>query len=903
MESFLQETVKKLLQSKYNLSDCTIILPSKRAGGFLKRILSEHSEKSFFAPKIISIEEFIEEISGLQIMAPTALLIESYKVYVQQHDETFEEYLSWANTLLNDFSEIDRYLVPEQSFFDYLSSIKVLEKWGVKDQPSDLVKNYLKFWGSLYNFYSELNEVLSSKQYGYQGMVYRKAAEDIEHYIAHTGSTPHLFIGFNALNTAEQTIIQELLENGLAEVFWDMDPYFVADPQHSVSLFFRRYMKDWKYYQQNGLPTLSSKYSEAKDFTYINTQSDLEQVKYVGNLLKSFSEETLQKTAIVLAEENLLIPLLYSLPKNVNRVNVTMGYPIQKASLVTLIQDLIQFQLKPTGTLYYKTVQKILNNASLQFLVPESAALLQYISENNKTYISFEELLEIPSGANPKVIAYCFKSWEGNTAEALHAIRSLLNLVQQSKALHPFEKQIALKVAALFNEIDKIMLENGFQKMSTLKSLLEELIATETLDFEGDAYQGLQIMGVLETRVLDFEHLIMLSVNEGTLPSGKSNASYITYDLKKQFQLPMHTEKDAVYAFHFFRLLQRTQKAYFSFNTASNGLNSGEMSRFLLQLEIQKHPNHQLEHISLSQNISMEEKPLKTVPKNEALLKRLQEIAKKGFSPSALTSYIRNPIDFYYDRVLRIKELEEVEETVAYNTLGTIVHETLEEIYHPFLKRALSKDLLKEGLKKIPEVVDLKFKEYYKLGDYTKGKNLIIFEVAKKYVEHLILWDLKALETGNRIEIIALEKSLEVPFSQTSLSFPVVLKGTVDRIDRYNGQLRIIDYKTGSVKQNELDLVDWDPLLEDYKYAKAFQVMLYAYMLYKENGTLGMEAGIISFKNLKNGFMNFGIKESARARKKEAVITEEILKTFEVKLVQIIEEICNPSKAFIEKIL
>lgn len=902
MLSFLQETVQKLLTRDTPISEYTLILPSKRAGSSLQQILIAIAKNNFFSPKILSIEEFVVEVSGVNPIPKTELLVTSYFVYNQIRETSFEEYLSWAETILNDFSEIDRHLVSPKEFFDYLNSIKVLEKWGVTAEESPLIKDYLAFWKTLYPFYMALTETLLQKQKGYQGMIYRKAVEELEFYLANHGTTPHAFIGFNALNKAEQSLIQGFLEYGSAEVYWDLDAHFIMDTNHSASYFFRKYMQEWKYYQPHNLPKTGTHYGERKLFTIIEAQTDIAQVKIAGSLLNSLSVEELNYTAVVLADEALLIPLLYSLPPSVEKVNITMGYPLTALPTVQFFQYLIAIHHKPGSTLYYRTIQKLLNHPVGQYLIPQAREILAQLAAKNQTYISLEDLQKQAKMENNDVFRLLFDFRKSSTVSVVAALKTLLEKLLGLTKISWIDRQAFMKLSEIFYEIELLDQKHPFlENSAALKNIFDSMVLTETLDFEGDAFSGLQIMGMLETRVLDFKNLILLSVNEGTLPTGKSNASFITYDLKQQFQLPLPTEKDAIYAYHFFRLLQRCEKATFIYNASSGGLSSGEKSRFLRQVEINLHPNHQLILQNSAEKIVSRTSDMSCFEKNEAVMEIIQQIATKGFSPSSLTSYIRDPKQFYYQRILGIHEVEEVEETVASNTLGSIVHETLEILYTPFLGKILKQEPLLACKPQIPSLMAEQFEKHFKLGDITRGKNLIIFEVAKRYVEKLIQWDIDAVRDGEIIELLALELPLKIELTVPDLGFPVCLNGKVDRLDRCNGQVRIIDYKSGKVLPNELEIVDWNNLIEDYKYSKAFQVLAYAYMQQKTNPFPAMEAGIVSFKNMNAGFLKFAKKEKSGNSAKETSISEEFLMQFEKQLFQLVREICDPNIPFLEK--
>ena len=408
-------------------------------------------------------------------------------------------------------------------------------------------------------------------------------------------------------------------------------------------------------------------------------------------------------------------------------------------------------------------------------------------------------------------------------------------------------------------------------------------------------------MGMLESRVLDFETVIISSVNEGILPAGKSNNSFIPFDVKLENNLPTYKEKDAVYTYHFYRLLQRAKNVYILYNTEADVLIGGEKSRFITQLELEG--IHKIKHQIIAPQVPTIETHLNVVKKTEALQKQIIHLASEGFSPSSLTNYIRNPIDFYYQKILKIKDHVDVEETVAANTLGTVVHNTLEDFYEPFIGKLLTVDGIK-GLKpKIEQTVTYHFKNEYKEGDISKGKNLIIFEIAKRYVSNFLDLEIKTLKAGDKIKIIAIEADNNITINIPELNFPIKIKGKVDRVDECNGVTRIIDYKTGSVQQNQVEVVNWEDIATDYKkYSKSFQVLTYAYMMQKSNKiNLPIEAGIISFKNLSSGFLKFSKKESTFSRSKNALITADTLVDFETELKKLILEICNPKIDFTEK--
>jgi len=406
---------------------------------------------------------------------------------------------------------------------------------------------------------------------------------------------------------------------------------------------------------------------------------------------------------------------------------------------------------------------------------------------------------------------------------------------------------------------------------------------------------------MLESRVLDFETVIISSVNEGILPSGKTNNSFIPFDVKLENNLPTFKEKDAVYTYHFYRLIQRAKHVYILYNTEIDALKGGEKSRFITQLDVEG--IHSIKHTIASPNVPVIEKKLQHITKSPSVLDQLKILSNKGFSPSSLTNYMRNPLDFYYEKVLGIKEFEDVEENIASNTLGSVIHNTLEELYQPLEGLFLTLEHLNGFKPQIEGMITQHFKKLYKDGDFTSGKNLIIFEIAKRYIFNFIDSEIEAIEAGNTIKILAIEADETIDLNIEGLDFPIKLTGKVDRVDAYNGITRVIDYKSGKVEQNKVEIVDWEAITTDYdKYSKSFQVLCYAYMMYKKGKIqLPVEAGIISFKNLKEGFLKFGKKASTYSRNKEQLIDNDTLNNFEAELEKLILEICNPDIDFIEK--
>lgn len=899
MQSFLEEVVNDIWLKHKSFDSLVFILPSKRAGTFLKNTLAKVAKKNIFAPKIYAIEGFVEEVSGITYASNTQQLFELYNSYLKtitKDQDDFYAFSKWGQTLLQDFNEIDRYLVDTKKLFPYLSAIKELDYW----DATKMMKEFIKFWNNLEQLYSLFNKSLLEQNIGHQGLVYRTACNTLETYLSNT-KEKHIFIGFNALNTAEEYLIQEILENGNGDIYWDTDSYFIDDPIHDASYFIRQHKKNWSYFNTNTIKGIGNNYNSNKKITIIGVPKNVSQTKYVGELLGTLKKEQdylIKNTAVVLGDETLLNPLINSVPEEIDGVNITMGYPLHKTPVAGLFSQLFELYTNPSSKgWYFKDILNILCHPYIQILfnkeeIDGARKISETIKRKNWIYVPISKIEGIIQDNNLPLSLVFFDHPKTSAA----FIEKCIQLIEGLKTVFiTTENKLGLEYIyrfyKLFNQLHELVKTYPFiADVKTLFGLYKELIASETLDFQGEPLEGLQIMGMLESRNLDFETVILTSVNEGILPSGKSNNSFIPFDVKMEYGLPTYKEKDAVYTYHFYRLLHRAKNIYLIYNTEPDVLEGGEKSRLISQLLTDENIIPNITQIIATPKISATIKKTVEINKDKNLLRQIQDLAKKGFSPSSLSNYIRNPLDFYKQSILKINDSLEVEENVAANTFGTIIHDSLEELYTPFVGKYLTKEMLLSLKPSIPKMVTEQFKKTYLDGDITTGKNLIAYNVALKYVEKFIDIELKEIEK-HQIKILGLEQNLNINLNYSEVDFPIVLKGKLDRIDEKNGVLRIIDYKTGKVLANHVKITNWEDITKTYDKSKAFQLMCYALMY---NPNTPIEAGIYSFKNLKSGFLPF--KED-----KNTLINTDTIKLFQEHLKDLIMEILNPEIPFIEK--
>ncbi|SFW41374.1 PD-(D/E)XK nuclease superfamily protein [Sinomicrobium oceani] len=920
MKTFLAEVVENILSRDKNISDITFIVPGKRAGVFLKRELQNRMTRTVFAPRIYSVEEFVQELSGLTLVSNIQLIFEFYAVYrnitPEEQREDFYNFSKWAQVMLQDFNEIDRYLIPPEAIFSHLSSVKELDHWYLSDQKTPLQEQYIAFWKTLEHYYTALRDELLGKQCGYQGLIYREAIENIEHYLDQNHQK-HIFIGFNALNNAEAAILQDFLASG-AEVFWDTDKAFMEDPEHDAGLFMRQYKTRWKHYEKHPFHTISDHFSNAKDIDITGIPGKTGQAMYVHTILSKLKNEgKLENTAVVLGNEELLNPMLNAIPEELEGINITGGFPLAFSPVASWFHAFFQtLESEKHGTWHYQNVINLITHPVSKPLLTLhgndlAEKFVRHIQDNNMVFITQEHLKEAFTGLtaasaddNTPLTGLLFFSKNGITAGDV--IRKCIALTMHMKDIYarqdnPVFLEYLYRFYEIFNQID--LFDEKYRALSVhaLTGIYRELLLQQTVDFQGEPLEGLQVMGVLESRNLDYETVILTSVNEGDLPSGKSGNSFIPFDIKIAYGLPTYKEKDAIYAYHFYRLLQRAKKVYLLYNSDSGSFDGGEKSRFIQQLTTFPQEKHRIREQMAVPDAAPLPPTATPVTKTPSLMEAIRIMAEKGFSPTSLSNYIRNPMDFYKQAILKISDEYEVEETIAANTLGTIIHDTLEDLYKPLTGQVLTAAHLEDMKKRASGIIAVKFGEVYKGGDFSRGKNLLSYEVAKQYLRNFLQAEEKRIEEGNTIKIIEIESNLKVKLDVPGISHPVFLKGKVDRVETINGTLCFIDYKTGKVEPSDVEITAWEDLISDYKYSKAFQLLCYSYMLIQSSSYgLPVEAAIISFKNLRKGFMKFAKKEGPRSERDYA-ITPETFEHFTGQLYDLIGEICDPSVPFAEK--
>ncbi|MDX1315280.1 MAG: PD-(D/E)XK nuclease family protein, partial [Eudoraea sp.] len=646
---------------------------------------------------------------------------------------------------------------------------------------------------------------------------------------------------------------------------------------------------------------------QQKEIRIVGVPKQVSQAKYIGNILRNMEEdapEELNKTALILGDEKLLNPILNSLPPALSPVNITMGYPLGETTIAGLFLKWMDFFISQDREgWYFQYFTEFLVHPLVQLLLTraeenEASMIRENIIENNVLFIRFEDLEKMGLQNTQEIeILFSDKKHPSNFLQDGQALlKALRNRIEDHA--DPITVQESVLLSQVLQELDiTLQLYPYIKDIKALKGLFLEQLRTKNLDFIGSPTQGLQIMGMLESRNLDFDTVIITSVNEGILPAGKTVNSFIPFDVKRELGLPTYKEKDAVYTYHFYRILQRAKNIVICYNTEPDVLEGGEKSRLIYQLTTDPNIAPYITEEIASPQVPLKTKSPLVVPKDNWVLDKISALAERGFSPTVLTDYIRDPLIFFKRHILNIDDPEEVEESLEAKTFGILIHQALEILYAPFLGQVLTPDGLAAQKDKIRPLINKLMSEIYPGQKTLTGKNLIACEVIIKYLHRFLDLEIEQSK-GHIIRLLALEKRIKQAYPIPGMAKPVALKGTVDRVDEFDGQVRILDYKTGSVKAAEVEIVSWDSLIQDKDKNKAFQLLCYALFYSRKMAIEGLQAGIISMKSPQGGPVNFATKSTPRSKTKDSVISGEVLQLFEMQLQELIKEISDPQTPF-----
>lgn len=922
LTTFLQQAAAFILKDSRPLHTIAIVMPSRRAAVFLERELSRQIDKVQIGPKIITIEELILESTGLQSEETAALFFKSYEAYYQILDkpENFDDYSKWGRLFLADCNELDRHLVDVEGLFSYLSDVKRIESWNLEPgESNELLKEYLALWPRLSKVYKKFTSNLLADGRVYQGLAYRQMHQDLDRISRELKKQySHIyFLGFNALNKAEEEIFLQLFEEGIADFYWDIDRYYFEDLEHEAGQFLRKSPLIKRLKSQDRFYGLHQKLKEKpRKVESIAVPGNNLQAHIANGILGRLDPSEQNETALVLADEALLSSFLNTLHPNIEAFNLTMGLGLENSPLSGFFELLLEFpveaersnKLDKNGAprYYHRKWDSLLSSFVVRRINTVNAKAPDEVKQKIKTskalFRSYSEL-QLESVLAPFPEKY-FRAETPAHERFLLLANSCLELKDLFDSSQNLSEAL-FGFYSLFNQLASLLEKYPYvKKFETALQLYREILPDLSLDLKGEPLKGLQVMGMLETRALDFKRLVICSLNEGILPKGRGENSLIPFDVKKKFKLPTYLDKDAVYAYHFYRLLQGAEEVYLLHGTSDRGLGSAEASRFIEQLKIewpQKNKQLKISERIISTKAKLSSSNDLIVEKTPALMLRLEEIAERGLSPTALINYLRDPLQFYFERVLRLDEEEELEEEIEARVQGIAIHELLEEFY------------TKEGKAFTPnsddavfalEQEELRTKIYNKLrsvlgeAEIETGPNLLTLETLSMMLKRFLEYEKREFKAHPDRIIIANEQEMQGSIMLNSGKL-IKLKGTADRVESSDKGIRIVDYKTGAKSKTSyrISSKEGETSLEHFiKKPEALQLMLYAYLYRQENpaNERPVSAAILSLR--KQNENPFEMSFAGKTEMDSALENEfgEILKA-------LLEELFNPDFPFQER--
>lgn len=904
------------IQGKYNLAnqELTVVFPNKRAAFYLRNEFQKEYKENIWLPQMLSIQEAVTQWSGITLVDSIDMLFELIDIDAQLHKEQSSDlsvFGSQAAQMAKDFDEIDQYDIDAAHLFNYIVQNKKLEIWDFDEAKSkEKELKYLQFFTSLYDYYLRLCERLSAKGLGYYGMITRHLAHLTDEELAHRiGDRKVIFAGFNALTTTEEKLIDKLVKNSLAEVLFDYDRYYIDDAQNEAGLFARRYLSRHPNWMTNGITDRLSQ--DEKHIHIVSAGGNTLQTKALQERLQA--SETADM-AVILADESLLIPVLNSIPetKTIQDFHVSMGYPISKTPVNLFIKSYFSLHRKN------RIVRKIHENGEMRevrgwyiwpflqtmdlelvkivFTGQESAAFDRWKNEQLKKGKFILEDSDINSLSHIpdiqtfiKLMLNVGKNEEKETPDGL--IRSILQILlfisnkiqkrKDEKGILFLLNQVS-EIGKIMNRISQVQEQHAhyLKDLSSIEILYRLLVSNTTIKLNSSSTKGLQIMGLLETRNIDFKRLHVLSVNEGILPADKSQGSFIPLSIKGECGLPGYAEKQAVFAYHFYRLLQNGEHIYLYYNNLSD-FSGGEESRYILQIkhELKRNQNIHVYEEAFNCATESDAESAIQVPKSASIDRLKQMLLQKGLSPTSLSTYLACPLKFFMKYIAQIKD-ESVEEEIGANITGTIVHDTLEFLFADYLpkdgklqiidKELFDKKIMPQWETKLEQSIAKNMPYGFSDVSFNYMKQVAIRQQLKNYLQYtskqLKNNELSILETEGE-----LKAKLAMPFGDCLFS------GRTDRIDRWNGIVRVIDYKTGKVETKDLTVPVRKPDDDDLSFLKsipekALQLLLYEYMYLKENQQINpskVEATIHALKYANT--IEFGLTKAKPTKSAEVV--------------------------------
>lgn len=930
---FLSQVADELL-AKYahNLGDCTLIFPNKRAGLFLKSYLSQKIDRSVWSPEVLSLEDFLFQFSNSKKQDALSLIFKLFEAYSKHQPTTegFEAFYFWGEMLLQDFEEVDHHLINPEHLFRHIRSDKQLAEdfYFLDSKQEEIIQQFwqeflptttksqqqfVDTWRILSPVYTSFKEQLKAEGVGYTSSIYRELVEGLDHLNPNIKG-PIIFAGFNALTSAEEKLIKYFVSEYNAEMIWDVDAYYLEDQNQEAGEFLRKYQKD-PIFGKTFPKQIKKRITADKKVSAIGVALEVGQAKLVGERIDELLNAGIkaEEIVVVLPQEYMLFPLLNALPNSVEKLNVTMGYPLKETPLFGLLEAAIEVQEhmhttpEKEYTFYHKPTLDVLSHPYLyQSNQDKIEVLIQTIKSKNQIRVMRSTILVLEVEVLNAIFRPLAKG--ENLAHYLKCIVEVLGqLVIERFGL---EREYLFHFQKMLSRLAEILEQQSIEmELKTFKNLFRKTTRSIKIPFSGEPVEGLQIMGVLETRNLDFKHVFMLNTNEDVFPATRRSGSFVPYRIRKAFDLPTFETQDAISSYLFYRLFQQSDRLDFYYNMYADFGMSGEVSRFIHQIE--QESGITINHQRLSNSIGVREHQPITVQKTPDIIDKLTfryagDYPAKGkskLSASALNVYFNCRLQFYFRYVLARFSENQLNDELDAREFGNVLHNTMEILYRNVIKNRLERWVQESDFFQLRNSVDgaieKAFKKHFNSKDKhkfeLKGRNVMIAEVIKKYVMQILDQD----ELYAPFQIIGMEKDdnymRTLPIQTANKTVHVRLGADIDRVDKKDGMIRVIDYKSGKDKR-EIESIE--RLFERHTRSRnkaGFQTMFYAWLYASKYGTKDTIApGLIGIREL------FQEKFDFRLTFKEVPMQDArpYLPDFEERFTSLVQEVFDMEQPF-----
>ncbi len=937
MKPFLYQVAETFFH-KYGkqLYHHAFVFPNRRAGVFFQKYLSEIAGTPIFSPTILTIQELFQQLTNYQQVDKIEMLVSLFGIYkeLSKSDESFDDFVYWGEMLLNDFNDVDKHLVDAQQLFKNVADIREIDKdqsyllpeqiaaiqrfWDNFSPVGDSFskKRFQETWEILGELYSKFRYALQQKGIAYEGMIFREVAERIKQKQDITFNYPSIiFVGLNALTPSEKSLMIRLKNLGIADFYWDYEAPYLQDKTNKARFWMKENLENFpsKEILEAGVVG-----TEKPKVEVIAVPSSLGQTKHVTQILHQLLENNNTQsdrainTAIVLPEESLLIPTLYSIPEEFDNINVTMGYSLQNSSVASLMNYIADLQRSIRRTenaeinFYYHFVLGIINHSLVQQNCGEIVTdWKKSIICNNRIVITTED---IPENKLLKLIFTPVYDWKAAGDYLQNILKELYNQLHSRKQQEDVDKNAARSIdlerefiVRYYQSVTRLqdtLKEAGEMSVETYFRLLSRILQGISVPFSGEPLSGLQVMGVLETRVLDFENLIILSMNDGVFPSKNPSNSFIPYNLRKAFDMPTYEYQDSTYAYHFYRMISRAKKIFLLYDSRTQEMQTGEPSRYIQQLRY-IYPNLvDMQEFTSSYQIKAVEGKEITVQKTEVVMQKLKQFSeggKKNLSASLLNIYISCPLQFYLSAVEGFIDEDNIQESIEANVFGSIYHRVMEKIYNRIKDFPITQDVLNTIIKDenlLNTLIEQAFAKYYYKDEQNpkplKGHHFLIGEIIKGYVQQTLRVDTQLTPFRYLASEYRFFKTYEV-----NPQLRVNIKGSIDRVDQIGETTRLIDYKTGKTELSFKSVESLFDRNEKKRPNAIMQVMMYGLFYLMEHPRVQVAPHIYSLRNI-YGYFTSNITFGQHPVEDISIFMDEFTEQFN----DLLSEIFNPNIPF-----